>query len=542
MNRSLMLLIVISTALTLVIGCSPATTENLSGSGTAGTVIGQDATEDWAKSINDFLSATDLEAAAVQMDAMAQEASDAASDVEELLNAGLESLFNAVDTPEEYAMLVNNSIALNGYMSTPIHSSNTSFSAAKASSCGDGSPTIVYFINGINNSVQEWRSSVAALAKIVFEDPPKDLIVGGYYNVSAKDKERAIFGGYIKPFFCSLVQTAGFIRYGETWRKYCEIAGYYAAVGIDLAQAGEQAINEWCSLLPDPTDVEEFAKVIKLDIDDGYTVIIVAHSQGNFMTQQALERLKDPDGQYDPPADSVGVISVGSPTTSKFACLSYNQVPVMIDNEAMDMLPGTAEHTCADQTGSQGNGPEALVARHSFNESYLRNTCARSQIKQAVHRMACELTNVRKKNTDGGAACGYTSSGVTVTHYTNANGTTSQTSDGQLPDPYEADIFVCGYPQTFTISTSLSNVESVSIIETVPVIDPYMPGLLHTAYRAVADEGKYIQMPLTIGQCPSGTTCSSDTLWVASNKFSIIIYARDDNNNEIHASLGVVKP
>lgn len=345
-----------------------------------------------------FVIEDDPAAAATELDEAAAQLFAASDDVDELIDASIATLTQTVDTPEQYDRLMDQSIPMAGRSGGTVETGGVAEPAARlAAACGDGSPTVVVFINGVNNSYQEFKSSQMALAKLI-ENNPKPITVDGFYNVSGKDRERALFGGYLCPFFCFFVEATNplslVVDVGEFCQNVC--AGVGALVG-DGAQTILQKFQELVQYAPISSEAAAFGQFVKHYVDQGFTVIVVCHSQGNLMTQQALDSIKAADGMFDPATDSVGVIAVASPTSASapFASFEGNTVRLTIENELVTLVPGTIEPNVPDQTGL--SGLSAVVARHSFNDSYLKNTVARQAIIDAVDRMSCDLFNARGK-------------------------------------------------------------------------------------------------------------------------------------------------
>ncbi len=307
-------------------------------------------------------------------------------DVEDALDAALAETLGKIQTEADFSRLIEQSLALNSRVvqagETPGEARATTgldlFTLiAQQVPCDPSTPTTVIFVNGVNNSYPEFSASLEALRKVLVGNP-KPLLIEGYYNVSGKDRERSIFGGWVCPFFLDKHTPVS---------NACRNVG---GVALDVGQAGLQFANQWVSVIPDPLDSARLRDRIVHHIELGRTVVVVAHSQGNFMAREALADLTEADGGFPAPIDSIGVISVGSPT-SRFATSSGHTVPVLIAGEAMDLLaPGTWESNSVTTDLSL-----SAVERHAFNESYLSNRFTRPMIVDAVRRLSCELKNRR---------------------------------------------------------------------------------------------------------------------------------------------------
>ncbi|MFL5574644.1 MAG: Ig-like domain-containing protein, partial [Gemmatimonadaceae bacterium] len=90
-------------------------------------------------------------------------------------------------------------------------------------------------------------------------------------------------------------------------------------------------------------DAVALADSIQAHRESGQHVIVVPHSQGNLMTNQAIHRLRG-DGRFAPERDSacIGVVSLASPVSSRWDVRNGNYLaPVVVRGDPIpDLVPG----------------------------------------------------------------------------------------------------------------------------------------------------------------------------------------------------------
>jgi len=130
-------------------------------------------------------------------------------------------------------------------------------------------------------------------------------------------------------------------------------------------------------------EVTKFRVAIQQDIDGGKKVIIVAHSQGNFFAQRALEGISPVD------LDAVGVLAIASPTPYPerglygfFQRLTLEHDIILTTNPA---FPANGVNEIS-ATASR-------IAIHGFVESYLNQPTSRQRIKQMLQAANAAISN-----------------------------------------------------------------------------------------------------------------------------------------------------
>lgn len=143
-------------------------------------------------------------------------------------------------------------------------------------------PPAVLYVNGIGTTLEFYRMSKRAL-RSALQRAGIDWPVYGAYNVSATDAERSVFGGRICPLF-------QYLPFGTPdLASACTSLGGFA---VDLSEASAQEIQQWANFdFFRPADVERVARAILRHLKGRRGLVIVAHSQGNLMVNQAVESL-----------------------------------------------------------------------------------------------------------------------------------------------------------------------------------------------------------------------------------------------------------
>lgn len=157
--------------------------------------------------------------------------------------------------------------------------------------------------------------------------------------------------------------------------------------------------------------------------DFGEHVIVIAHSQGNMMTQQAVQSLRD-SGLYKPASDSlcIGAVSIAAPTSSNWpikapylvAFSSPNDyVYVNVGHNSFPLIPTTlsdsAESEVAKVLADAQATPDSRLRRirqndaaamldvyqhqiHGINENYLAHAPTRDAMTDGVAQIHRECT------------------------------------------------------------------------------------------------------------------------------------------------------
>lgn len=186
----------------------------------------------------------------------------------------------------------------------------------------------------------------------------------------------------------------------ECIRQMIAIIGNTAGAEIDAVRLGER---------------------IQQHRTNGRHVILVPHSQGNLMTNQAIHRLRGLTGEYDPARDStcIGVVSLASPTSRRWDDLSpHYLVPIVVRGDAVPAIDNDwpaidtdLSHKLLD-TPSLANllKPTGIIL-HDAIDSYMEQPQSRAAIQAGLQSVygACAART---------ASVAPTSTSVTMGHGT----------------------------------------------------------------------------------------------------------------------------
>jgi hypothetical protein len=228
------------------------------------------------------------------------------------------------------------------------------------------SDIVLVFVNGIWNEEEDALGAVAELAAIVDEVDAPVAAVNLFYNASAITDDE-----FANCFFRVIRLLSG-VPF-DRWIPRVEKCGREQ----DLHEATRQVLN---ILLDFPVgtiepDARALSENLRVWLDADFKVIVVAHSQGNLMLQEALwgpsSALTDL-----PPGDRarIGVISLASPVRvtppneEAFGCLMVRGD--IIDPPGRDVCPPTL--------------PTSLFTEMMNGLSELRDLCSNVQLSVSV--------------------------------------------------------------------------------------------------------------------------------------------------------------
>lgn len=166
-------------------------------------------------------------------------------------------------------------------------------------------PVTVLFSNGIFTSNQDFAADVTVLntlAKDTPHDASEDLRIMGRYNATmgwAQTEQKNC--GY-RVFRYLTYRQVDWVTFGQA------LSGCYG----DLGQAGAD-IGDILSGGDPSSDALQLADNIRSQLDSGRAVIVVGHSRGALVAQQALSRLASTAPDALDQSHCVGFVSVASP-------------------------------------------------------------------------------------------------------------------------------------------------------------------------------------------------------------------------------------
>lgn len=289
-------------------------------------------------------------------------------------------------------------------------------SRSAASHIGEGLPgcghTKVYFVNGIMNTYESAIHSAHLLAWLVSLEQRspefwQTTSFSLFWNPSGLAKIDAL-EEYCKWFNFGLSSFSVLPTCGASNRSVEEQAHGSCTVGVwDLVEAVNQWIDQGVPTSDVGTDdATRLMNIIMSDVDNGFTVILVPHSQGNFFVQRALELL--PDDAAGTRMKSVGVVALASPANYPDNSEYGRFTDFKLDYDILSPW-GLATNLTNEFTNSAGVvdriDPRFRIAVHSFPNSYVGCLQSRSRIIEAILSTRQSLSN-RNCSTDWQAAAG----------------------------------------------------------------------------------------------------------------------------------------
>lgn len=190
---------------------------------------------------------------------------------------------------------------------------------------GTGEPTRVVYVNGIWTGPDDAVKTSSGLECAIVEGGQLEhsrYSMSKFYN---RTWSRQLPEGIRKDVWC----VASGMRWSSFWSVPARMAAFTlckARSAVLAVQTNDyvEAVREYAAVLSGSDAVEEDADSLARYLaahreHDGEHVIVVAHSQGNLLTQQALQLLRA-RGQYIPRRDSlcIGAVSVAAPTSSNW--------------------------------------------------------------------------------------------------------------------------------------------------------------------------------------------------------------------------------
>ncbi|MEQ9570312.1 MAG: Ig-like domain-containing protein, partial [Longimicrobiales bacterium] len=177
---------------------------------------------------------------------------------------------------------------------------------------GDSSraPTTFIYVNGIYTDPFEASTTIRyylepVLAEAGYGDR-RDFPVRRAWNQSSKEVSNG------EAFQCLELRVMAIV-FGGQWSMLSDLAECFRflAFFLDLDEAASQYVNQVLGSLAPTRDVELVAGVTRATLAGGSRVILIAHSQGNLIVNDALRVLESDPGVGD--LDCVGVVSVAPP-------------------------------------------------------------------------------------------------------------------------------------------------------------------------------------------------------------------------------------
>ncbi|MDE3052923.1 MAG: hypothetical protein KGJ70_03485, partial [Gemmatimonadota bacterium] len=210
---------------------------------------------------------------------------------------------------------------------------------------GTAEPTRVVYVNGIRTGPEE-AAATADLVRCAIK--ASGQLEGSQYVVS-KLYNRTWSVQLPEDVRANVWCAAAGMRWSPVWSLPARILAFGLCTGRAAATAARtndyvEALGQYADVLSGSNAVTEDADSLARYIDgrrqrDAEHVIVLGHSQGNLLAQQALRLLKS-RGQYSPPRDSlcIGVVAAAAPTSSNWPVPADLLVGVQVPGDLLSLL------------------------------------------------------------------------------------------------------------------------------------------------------------------------------------------------------------
>ncbi|HEX2218271.1 MAG TPA: hypothetical protein VHG35_05665 [Gemmatimonadales bacterium] len=297
---------------------------------------------------------------------------------------------------------------------------------ASLSQSAAGTPTTAYYVNGVLNSFTQAQTSARVLEVVVDEaGTPNIDRVGVLYNRT--------YSAQMTPFekrttMClqDLARSEHFLGDLSLRFRYLRCMGDFGqhlGTNFDLVEALRQVmqINGYASFATE-ADARMIGDTIRQEWRSGRNVILVPHSQGNLMSQQAINYAKSSSASGAGSPRCVGVVSLAAPVSSNWPLSQGTDLfPVAVKGDMILWLG--MNHFARTETSlsrqadakvaewdrlTQMLGPGAGVAAriiqakwglrlHGAVESYMQQAESRQKVRTGIQQLA-------NRNCNGGVA------------------------------------------------------------------------------------------------------------------------------------------
>lgn len=264
------------------------------------------------------------------------------------------SLLAAIEAPSDIdALFALDRKAAGGVFSTRF--ARTSGAANVLALCEETeAETVVYFINGIGNTLPE------ALASLQMLETATSGALAGQGTVDYRlfyNPTGPLTGNGSPTEMCHSLGFAAF--YGRPTQEERERVQHLAEQRCgeggaihDWVEAAAQFLAKESSLSEEDWLTARFRDVVENDVLSGKRVLVVAHSQGNLYTRSMLRQLvsrRAPAGESLGP--SIGLVSLASPVSFSGELSSFlgAMAVVQVKHDPISLLPGAPTWTVSNE-------------------------------------------------------------------------------------------------------------------------------------------------------------------------------------------------
>ncbi len=283
----------------------------------------------------------------------------------------------------------------------------TALAGATSVNCPEvaGEETAIYFINGVMNTPTEAMLSASELKQALRAQGSSltdNTSFRWFYNRSGLDnrttEEMCTILAYALALYANLPALPVFVDALLAAAQHDAAERCAAAYGLvaDFGQAAIQRAEDLIGATPSQSEVIQFRNVLAQDINSGKKVLVIAHSQGNIIADQAIGGL---------PSDvttEVGVVAVASPTNypQSSARLGTRLAHQTLQRDFILQLPGAFPANGSNPVSDDAFFASASV--HSFRDSYLAHAQSRAPLVSSALAVLSDVDNQRE-----GAGQGY---------------------------------------------------------------------------------------------------------------------------------------
>lgn len=290
----------------------------------------------------------------------------------------------------------------------------------RASLCPEtdqGIRTIVYYVNGILTPLETASATTTHLMnRFVLEtgyvqgrsDDFTSMHFKTFHNRSGLESILIrVPCGLVGGLWGAVAGVAGLLLPGlsgdwqaivEAFEEAMSLCTGVAGGVVDVIESTAQFVQQVADTPLDLGGVAALRSLIEQDVLSGKRVIVVAHSQGNYFTELALQGLGVDD--QGPLAASVGVVALASPASYPHRGGYGAFQSFTLERDAILLVPGAPGDGGFSNPLSDA-ATTYSVGVHDVNQSYLRYAQSRVPIVAAMQAMHRSLTNPRESAGQG---------------------------------------------------------------------------------------------------------------------------------------------
>lgn len=273
------------------------------------------------------------------------------------------------------------------------------------------------YVNGIKtteNKVAGRGGDLANLKKVIMSLPTYSSdgdLVTYFYNRTHRAQPGSSPDAVTRTLNCIDEASRRSVKQHEAWYNVLmdQCLLRVTVSSPDLLEAARQWLSLYSNSPTFETDADSLGQVIQTWRATGRHVMLIAHSQGNMMVQQAVIALQQ-SHQFDPTTDSIGIaaLSLAAPSGFNWPLDAYHMAPINVSGDLVAQLGGfgslatplSGTATASIAAASAVNSLWGLVAQsywgfsrlHSVSEAYLGQAVMRAAIRDSLSRLVREVT------------------------------------------------------------------------------------------------------------------------------------------------------